>query len=1262
VSSFIDTGSAVTLIKESLANYFISKFNLRLHKSNKLLKSVNNDPVDITGQVSLTIKTKCKSFEHCFLVVKNVSCFKGGILLGRDFLKRCQSKINFEPNQEHIKLFGCSYSFIKTNEFAPQITCVSQHALETNPNVAIARTKENIIIPSSSGLFFKLSVSKVYENQLVVITQSHLNPSLILPRTLATVRNHEVPVTIFNLTDNEIKIPVNKIVAKIEFASDETLEPEHICDSDIKQSSNACKENASGQKGYHVNLISDEAAVDNTDLIPNSQRTNESEFNDLINDVDLSHLNINDRSKLLSVIYSHRDAIAVGDEVGRAKFTEHKIYVESIPPIFSPQYRVPYASRKIIEEHVTKLLSQGIIEPCSSPWSSPVLLVKKHSSNEYRFCVDFRKINGVIKKDLYPIPRIDDTLESLHGASVFTTLDMKNGFHQIPLAEESRDVTAFRTMSGSYRFARSPQGLSTSPAAFQRACNLAFSSQLGRYAYCYIDDVVIFSKTFDEHIEQLDEILDQIEKCGLKLGIKKCQFASSSVKYLGHFVDKNGIHVDPAKTKAISAAVPPKNQKQVRSFLGAAGYYRKFIKNFAGIAAPLSHLTRKKIRFKWTHECQEAFDIIKRKLSTAPVLAYPDNDLPYSLHTDASNNAIGAVLNQCNPINGNEQPIAYFSRKLKDCEINYSISEREALAIFEGVRFFQPYLWLQKFTIITDHTALKYIFKFKNTVPRIARWALYLSDYQYDIEYKSGKKHVVPDYLSRNDCEDEKIAVINTEDMSETLDTEVLIREQRSDEKLSEIIKHVEGVTVGIPKLNVNTSIDEFYIEDDVLFRLPRFNNKISKLSVQVVIPRSLINTALKIIHSSSIACHQGYLRTLQRARDNFYWPNMAKDVKNYVQCCLECQKRKWQGREVGTLGEFPPVSYPLERVGVDLIELPVSYSGNKYILTVIDHFSKYVSAYALPNKSAETVTRAMVTFISDNSVPTQIVSDRGSEFISELFTKTCNMLQAKNKFTTAYHPMANGLTEKANSTIKKTLSHLAKEDRFTWDEQIPTAVLAINTSFQTSIQEIPFFLFHGRDARLPFNDLINKQAPVNYAEEDYATEMSLRLRKAFSHVKNMCAIAHKRSAIQHNKKATAGKISVGDMVLLRNETGFGEGRNMLAWPTRYIGPYRVLQRNKNTFKIRGIYSQQYEQTVHLNRLKLANMKPDLPFPFNNNPQEDRSVDTEGSADPEIAARDTSSVAPNHDPITNYDTNPNYDLTLPQEEKPKWRYNLRKRI
>jgi hypothetical protein len=645
---------------------------------------------------------------------------------------------------------------------------------------------------------------------------------------------------------------------------------------------------------------------------------------------------------------------------------------------------------------------------------------------------------------------------------------------------------------------------------------------------------------------------------------------------------------------------PPTNVKGIRRFLGTCGYYRKFIKNYSNIASPLSELTKKDIKFNWTDSCQDAFEDLKNKLTSAPVLAYPDYNKEFMLHCDASNHAVGAVLNQ--KYDKSERPIGFFSRKLRGPEVSYSVSEREALAIFEAIKFFTPYLYLNRFTVVTDHSALKFIFKNKNTVPRIARWSLLLSNFDYDIQYKSGKHHHVPDMLSRNNYNDNYDSVAAIEENSATFDLDNLKAAQHSDPFWGNLVKFLSGdKDVQPPKVH---RIEEFFVDDDeILYRIPK--DKKNRTNIQIVVPQSLINKALELSHDSDIAAHSGILRSLERSRSYFFWYNQARDVQRYVKSCLNCQKLKWQGQETGMLGKFKPVSAPLERVGIDLIELSPSYSGNKYILTVIDHFSRYVAAFPLPNKTADTVTRAMISYITDNSVPKEIVSDRGTEFCNDLFKRVCKTLQSKNKFTSAYHPMANGATEKANSTIKKTLSHLSAEDRFMWDAQLPLTVLAINTAYQTSIKEIPFFLHHGRDARLPFNDLVNNLPALNYAEEDYSTEMSLRLSKAFKHVKMMTEQSHDNSAKYYNRrvKAKTSNIQVGSLVLLRNETSKSE--TPLSWPTRYLGPYRVLDKNDNNFVIQGVYADNKTQTVHLNRIKKAILRDDTPFPFNNISNED---------------------------------------------------------
>ena len=1184
----LDSGSEASIIKHDIGLELIRKYQLKLKKSFKRLRGISGAELDVTGAIDIPFVFNKYICYHQVILVRGNS-FNGNLLLGRDFMRKFSVSLNFRHRaQSHAIVKGYKYSF--TGLTSPSKVCYIKPD-EFDSHVSIVKAPKDFLIKSNTALNYFGKVPS-HLNGKTVIFEPNCN-RVIFPRIVCNVNNGKIPITAINVTDKDVQINLNKMLGKV-----------YLIDEEINRNSEVPLERSkktSDRNNDIENIENDDNAVLHVGCGRASDRMSslDKDFIKLVDSVDLDHLEGRDRDRIRALIRQNRTAISVNNEVGHVKCHKHKIIISpDVIPINTPQYRIPYHARSEINKHVDNMIEQEIIEPCSSPWNSPVLLVKKPNNAGYRFCIDYRKLNTVIQKDVFPIPLITEILEDLNGSSVFTTLDMKHGYFNIELDENSRNYTAFRTNRGSYRFRRSPQGLSTSSSAYQRVCNLIFSKQLGRFMFAYIDDLIIYSKNMDEHVDHLKEVFRTISESGFKLGLEKCQFAKPSVRYLGHVISEKGIQVDPTKTKAISNMPVPRSVKHVRRFLGCCSYYRKFIKNFAKISSPLTQLTKKNQRFKWTKESQESFDTLKSKLTSPPILSFPDYTRRFQLHCDASSINVGGVLSQ--KFDDGERPIGYFSRKLKGAELNYSVTELEALAIHESVKFFSAYLWGTSFDIYTDHKALQYIFKHKLSVPRIARWAIFLADYNYNIFYKDGKSHVVPDFLSRNDYEDEDTDTIAyIQEIKDAFDEENLRTEQMNDPIWSRVIRYLEGEDINIKKINY---IEDYFVENGILYRMANSGKRARHDKIQIVVPRKLIKQALILSHDSEIACHMGILRTLERCKDNFYWLNMIKDVRKYVSSCLECQKRKWQGQEIAPLGEFKPVAMPLERLGIDLIEMPSSYNRNKYILTIIDHFTRYVSAYPLVDKSTETVTKAMVQFITLNGVPISITSDRGSEFQSNLFQNVCRNLEVKCNYTTAYHPSSNGACEKANSTIKKLLSHLSSDDKFTWDEQLPFALLAMNTAYQSLIQEVPYFLHHGRDANLPFNKLVNKRNRVNYSD-DYASEMSGRLSKAFALVKTLTQKAHDLSAKQYNKRVrNTNKVEIGSIVLLRNETNKTQSVN--GWPTRYIGPYRVVDKYNNNFKIKGIYSDKRVQTVHLNRIKIATLRDNVAYPFNNDAEE----------------------------------------------------------
>jgi hypothetical protein len=445
----------------------------------------------------------------------------------------------------------------------------------------------------------------------------------------------------------------------------------------------------------------------------------------------------------------YSDIFVKEGELGRTEEIQHRIYKENVPPIFQRPYKMSPKEHEIIRKELDKMLAQGAIRPSRSPWASPVVLVRK-KDGKIRFCVDFRKINQVTKKDKYPLPNIEEIMDLFGGSEWFSTMDLASGYWQVAIAQEDIEKTAFSTAFGLYEFVVMPFGLTNAPPTFQRLMNRILEEFLRKFVLVYIDDINVYSKTWDEHLQHLRKVFQKIKESGLKLKREKCYFGMTEVKFLGHVIGKEGIKPDPEIIEKIQNYPVPENQKKLRGFLGLASYYRKFIEGFAKIAQPLTKITGKNHEFKWTNEQQQAFEKLKERLMTYPVLRYPNFEKEFILMTDASKEGIGAVLAQEDQ-DRKEHPIAYFSKALTPCEKNYDTTNMEALAVIQAIKKFRHYLFGQKFKIITDHRALLWLLGTnKSTNSRIVRWRLYLQDFDFTIEHREGKRHLVADALSRS--------------------------------------------------------------------------------------------------------------------------------------------------------------------------------------------------------------------------------------------------------------------------------------------------------------------------------------------------------------------------------------------------------------------------------------------------------------------------------------------------------------------------------
>ena len=429
---------------------------------------------------------------------------------------------------------------------------------------------------------------------------------------------------------------------------------------------------------------------------------------------------------------------------------EHVIRTKGGPPI-KQRYRPRNpAMQAVIDTEVDQMLREGVIEPSHSAWSSPIVLVKK-KDGRHRFCIDFRRVNEVTEPDAYPLPQIPATIDKLRGVQYLTTLDLKNGYWQVPLSKASRPITAFTVPGrGLMQFRVMPFGLHSAPATFQRLLDAVLGPELEPQVFVYLDDIIIASRTFEEHIDTLREVFRRLRDARLRLNADKCKFCVNRLKYLGHVIDRTGIQTDPEKTDAIAKWPEPKNVRQVRQFIGLASWYRRFIKDFATLATPLTALTKKKAAWAWGENEQRAFDALKTTLTTAPVLACPDFERQFVLQTDASTTGLGAVLTQYFP--EGERVIAYASRTLNAAERNYSATELECLAVLWGVRRMRDYLEGYRFKVITDHQSLKWLQKLESPVGRLGRWAFELQQYDFEVQYRKGALNKVADALSRQNA------------------------------------------------------------------------------------------------------------------------------------------------------------------------------------------------------------------------------------------------------------------------------------------------------------------------------------------------------------------------------------------------------------------------------------------------------------------------------------------------------------------------------
>lgn len=757
----------------------------------------------------------------------------------------------------------------------------------------------------------------------------------------------------------------------------------------------------------------------------------------------LENLSSEERDAVNKLINSFKE-ISSENRLGRTTRILLNIDTGDSKPFKQRQYPLSPYMLNILNKELDSMIELGVVEPSHSPWCSPVLLVKK-SSGEYRFCFDGRKLNAVTKHDSYPLPRVDRILSMLRDAKFISSIDLRKAFWQIPLDESSKEKTAFAIPGrGLFQFSVVPFGLCNSAQTQQRLMDAVFGPKYEPNIFVYLDDIIIVSKTFEQHLKLLEEVKERLQDANLTINIDKCEFFKTSLKYLGYVIDYKGIRTDPDKVAAMVNYPRPTTTTEIKRFIGMCSWYRRFISHFSSLVSPINDLLKgkkKKEGIEWTTEAEKSFIKIKEALVSAPILCSPDFTKPFVIQSDASDVGVGGVLTQ--NLDGEEKVIAFASRSLTRAERIQPITQRECLAVIFCIEKFRPFVEGTRFTVITDHFSLIWLNNLKDPTGKLARWAVKLQQYSFDLVHRKGKLNVVPDALSR---------IVHPEVTTINID-------------LNSLDRHYVNLREKI------TQHPELYpkwkIQNDCVYKICPNNAVIpTNLSEwKLLVPKTQRIDVMKNCHEPPTCAHFGFYKTFSRVQELYYWPRMRQDILKFVRSCRMCGAQKCsQNSRMGLMGSEKTVKFPWQIIATDILgPLPRSKKGNCFLLVVTDWFTKYSLLHPMRKATAENI----VKFIENEvflvfGVPQFIICDNGTQFAGRVFKKLAKTYEVQKIWYNArYHPQCN-FVERVNRTIGAAIRSYIKDHK-DWDQEIKKIGYAINTAKHESTGFPPVYLNFGR-------------------------------------------------------------------------------------------------------------------------------------------------------------------------------------------------------
>ena len=1193
-SALVDTGASFSAVHPEVINNFpqcivnrkqIPPFSFKL--------SVGNDSQLIVNEkVTINFYSQSSLFSWQFYVIPGLS---NRVVLGMDWLRR--NNISLDCNRQKL-IFGsipdpmqCTSQFhlpkekptsrsieVKTEVAVSQPPPEILHRTELDSIESVPVTKQRVqtisvysscFIPGKTSRLVEIISSEPFTGDVIVNPDPllQMKNQLAIGTFLVSLENGRGSTYILNLTNNP-----SRLTQKTKIGTFEKYE----------NNSNSCDVDSISL--IHLLELIDEPSQVESSAQMFSLETGKSERSqetmDKLNSLSIGEdVTPEEKEKLIELLERNLDLFSfTPDQLGRSNSAFHKIDTGDAAPIRQRAYRVSPAERELIKARVQEMIDRKMIEPSDSPWSSPVILVQQ--KDKVRFCVDYRKLNAVTKKDCYPLPRIDDTLDHLSGARFFSSMDLDSAFHQVSLAPEDKEKSGFQTPFGHYIFNVMPFGLCNAPSTFQRLIDNVLGQLKWSIALVYLDDTIVFSKTFEEHLVNLALVFNAFRKSGLTLKPTKCKFAESKLDFLGHIISADGVSVNPKKVNVVKNFPQPKTVKDIQSFVSLCSYFRKFIENFSKIAQPLLRLTQKGVPFVWDENTEKAFQTFKDKLTNAPILAYPVQDAETSIHTDACGHGLGAALYQKQ--NNVDVVIAYASRSLTPGEKNYAATHLECLAVVWAIETFRPYIYGQKFKVVTDHHSLCYLLNLKDPNGQLARWCLRLMPYNFEIVHKSGATHTDADILSRYPVDPPPKDSSNLELIHHLYSLEFedndIVGLQRADKTFLRIIDFLLNPNLNDPRRP--KYIDQYKLINNILYRA---NYEEHGQLWRLVVPRSMRSKLISYIHVE-VAGHLGLYKTYHLMKSRYYWPGIYKDVVKFYNSCQKCQLYNRPTHLPNrTSNPLIPPKQAFERIGIDYIGPFPSSFRYTHALVIVCHLTRYTEIWPVFSTDAKNSIKILERhIIFRHSPPKTIVLDRDSAFTSLDFRDFAKQYNIELVFNPAYYHQPNGICERHNDTIKRTIAKFVEKHK-EWSKYLHRVAYSINISKNKSTKTSPFYLVHGRHPNLE-NKLPNIPDCI---DDDVSCVVEKRVQEAIPIANANTVEAQQTDKRRHDMKHKSHNFKLNDIVLYRNYIRKGEVKK---FEPHWQGPFQIIRITRDSCLIENRNRQ-----IAAHSTQLKHYKPEFP-------------------------------------------------------------------